>query len=195
MFDPVAVIKRNSETFYNYKTEEPRTQRYRLGAEIVLAALLTTAFQDNLSTFITAVTAVQAIVLGFAFNVMFFLMSDAPPSQTYESIEDKLRTSHVFKLKRELFYNISYFILVAMASLLLAFLLLMPSGWGIIGHVMIPLPLSKLARSVGRWTQITAFLLILLGFYASTLESAVSFVRVVGRVNFLFERKREALER
>lgn len=153
------------------------------------AALLSLLFDGSIETFLSSLIGVQAVIVGFAFSVVFFLLSVPPaPGGHPDSVEDKLSLRKLEKLADELFANVSYFILVGMLGLASAVVLLAPDLPSFAASAINrPRPdgIDGFVRGLslaGRYFFLfaTAFL---------TLESGYTFARTVGRVWFLFSER------
>ncbi|WP_431562970.1 hypothetical protein [Sphingopyxis sp.] len=143
---------------------------------------------------LAGVLAVQSILLGFTVNVMFFLLGNRE-KETLDgtSIEAKVRSKRLRDLYHELFYNVSYFNLIAVASIIVATGLLLPTPevpgflrglspveayvqW--LGTSKVPAVANGIARGGAMFV-----------FYAISIEVVFSIARVIGRTSFYFERK------
>lgn len=128
MFNIESIIRNNNATFYDFDTRKRRSQKPKivvLTALSVALAVLCPKVSDNL---LAGFLAVQSILLGFTFNVMFFLVGhNEDQASRPQSIEGQLRTERINTLYHELFYNVSYFNLVAVASIIVATILLLPT--------------------------------------------------------------------
>ena len=154
-------------------------------------AILCPKVSDNL---LAGFLAVQSILLGFTINVMFFLLGNHE-KETVEgrSIEAQLRAERLRDLYHELFYNVSYFNLIAVVSIIIATALL--------------LPIPEVPDYVRSWTPAEAYVhwldtssvptltgaimrgVAMFAFYAMAIEVIYSIARVIGRTSFYFERK------
>jgi hypothetical protein len=127
---------------------------------------------------------------------MFFLISGSLPTGGEDgSIEAGLKKKKLARLAKELFYNVSYFNFVALISVLLALLMLLPN---IDSDALAEL--TKSQSGLGFWPEerwksiFSGFSIWLLSafeflLYAALIESLTSFARTVGRVSFYFERR------
>lgn len=188
-------------TFYDYRTNRKQSQKFRLLATILLsmfAAILTPVVSiDVLSATIT----VQAILIGFSFSVMFFLVQDASDKSSDKSnekfkqpdcnysLEKQLDNEQINLLSKELFWNISYFNVISFLSLVVALAMMLPNIFGNVFRLF-----SKMNFLNIDWqpfvlaVNISAFIAQWIFFLLIT-ESAFTFVRTVGRVSFLFEQR------
>lgn len=184
----------NASTFYDYRTNERQSQRARILVIVITAAIFSVLCPISSTEALSAAITVQAILIGFGFSVMFFLVQDTrPPSGDHSgdniSLERELDNEQVELLSKELFWNISYFNMVAFASLIVALSLMIPNVWDRAQVIVDRAPweaLEVVDLSVPAliFPAAAQFLLMLFG-----LESGFTFVRTVGRVNFLFEQR------
>lgn len=194
MFNVRDIIRNNNATFYDFDTRKRRSQKPRLIATCIIAvvaAILCPKVSDNL---LAGFLAVQSILLGFTVNVMFFLLGNREKDTTETgSIEAQLRSERLRDLYHELFYNVSYFNLVAVASIIVATALLLPSpevppyakGWWPVAAYGAWLN----ASSVPVWTAAIWRTVAMFAFYVLAIEVIFSIARVIGRTSFYFERK------
>jgi hypothetical protein len=125
---------------------------------------------------------------------MFFLLGNREKEALVgQSIEAKLRSKRLRDLYHELFYNVSYFNLIAVASIIVATALLLPTP-EVPGFLRGPQPVesyvrwlgsSKVPLIIGAVTRTVA----MFAFYSLAIEVIYSIGRVIGRTSFYFERK------
>jgi sterol desaturase/sphingolipid hydroxylase (fatty acid hydroxylase superfamily) len=138
--------------------------------------------------------AVQSILLGFTFNVMFFLAGNKPTREVRAtSIEGRLRADRLRILYRELFFNVSYFNFVAICSISVAVLLLLPSP-AIPAFALQWAPVVDYVEWLGSsplppLMQAALKCFAMFTFYALVIEVIFSISRVIGRTSFYFEKK------
>lgn len=160
----------------------------------MFAAILTPVVSiDVLSATIT----VQAILIGFSFSVMFFLVQDASdksnekfkqPDCNY-SLEKQLDNEQINLLSKELFWNISYFNVISFLSLVVALAMMLPNIFGNVFKLFSKMNFLNIDWQPFVMTvNISAFIAQWIFFLLIT-ESAFTFVRTVGRVSFLFEQR------
>lgn len=193
------IARRNEQTFYDFNSEKAQSTRWRKVSAVVAGAVLALTFQGPAVDFLTAVLTVQAILVGFSFSVLFFLLSDDPRPITPKTIEQGIRVDRLRRLSSELFYNVSYFNVVAVLSVLVAFILLLPMGLAFsipptsawpqwlqwLGKLLHEAAVWWLWPMVGLWTRCAAFWLL----YVLLIESLFTFGRTVVRVSFFFEQR------
>ncbi|HYW14676.1 MAG TPA: hypothetical protein VE891_00790 [Allosphingosinicella sp.] len=195
MADIKTIISRNALTFYDYATglRQPLWKRYTI--LVALAALSAWTFNDKSENLYMSIIAAQSILIGFSFNVMIFLGSNPnikiPPNA---SLERKGKIRKLNLLSSELFFNLSYFNLVAIISVVTALLLLAsPMAKSTVIHVQAflvetgldPSNLKEYIGFIVLWVR-TALLFTL---YYLIIDSLSSFFRIVKRASYYFETK------
>lgn len=187
------IVHRNSSTFYDYRSKQPISVIPKL-LLVALFSSIIAALLDNPDTeLVSAVITVQSILVGFGFSVLFFLVnSEQLKILKADSLEKQNKTKRLNKLSDELFYNVSYYNLVTIFSVLLALAFLLPTT-----------SLPNFATQVCDWLQNMAgdnwrylttstsaakYLLVSL-FYFLFIESIFTFYRIVIRINFYFSQK------
>lgn len=196
MFSLVDIWKENFRTYYNYKTGE-RTSLFVRNSLILLfsfvaAFFLTTNTQDLIEQIIT----VQAVLCGFSFNILFFLLSnDTRITTTERSLETEIRIKKIKKLSEEIFYNVSYYSMISVLSLI--FLILVYLNKIKPDEILEFSPVSWTIKKFD-FTSPDVFIKIFIEITAYTLraitiglliESFVTFLRVTHRMFFLFREK------
>lgn len=194
MFNVRDILRNNSATFYDFDTRKRRSQKPRFIATCIIAiiaSIVCPVVSDNL---LAGFLAVQSILLGFSVNVMFFLLGNREKDATdAASIEAELRSERLRKLYHELFYNVSYFNLIAILSIIIATALLLPTpivpgyakGWSPVVTYVDWVNTS----SVATWVEVICQGVAMFAFYAVAIEVVYSITRVIGRTSFYFERK------
>lgn len=198
MFSVWSIVSANNATFYEYNTNHKISIRPRLFVEVAISATVAIILDKEFKDFLNGVITVQAILIGFSFSVMFFLMSAAGVRASRVlaepmSLEAQLREEKLENLSREIFHNVAYFNLVAMACLAIALVILLPNGSDVIWIFLKTLKVdwfNHISRPYGAVLAVVepgvraAFLFLL-------IESAYSFARTTGRVNYLFGKRLE----
>jgi hypothetical protein len=194
VFNVRDIVRNNIATFYEFDTRKRRSQKPRLIATCfvaAIAAIVCPVVSDNL---LAGFLAVQSILLGFTVNVMFFLLGNREKDATQgQSIEAQLRSERLRNLYHELFYNVSYFNLIAVASIIVATTLLLPTpevpeylrGWSTVQSYVLWLDTSSVPTIVSTVLHGVA----MFAFYAMAIEVIYSIARIIGRTSFYFERK------
>lgn len=193
MFNVGKTISRNNATFYDFGSNK-RVRIYpRILASAIVAALISVSTQGPLNDLLAGTITVQAILIGFGFSVMFFLASgyNTEEKAKRNSIEDEIKEERLLKLSKEIFYNISYFNLVAMTSLAFAIFLLLPSAKDAFTSVLLLAGATNAPALMKIYNMSNAILYfsIVACFYFTTIESGYTFGRMIGRVGYLFEQK------
>lgn len=194
MFNASNIIRNNNATFYDFGTRKARSQRFRFILTFALALIVSITCSKPSDTLIAGVLAVQAVLLGFTVNVMFFLVSNRETNdEAPKSIEGQLRAERLRTLHNELFHNVSYFNLLVIALIVVATVLLFPvpeipsflrgmpwveryAQW--LAHSELPYVISVVIRACGMFV-----------FYFLIAEVVFSIARLIGRTSFYFERK------
>jgi hypothetical protein len=194
VFNVRQIVRNNNATFYDFDTRESRSQKPRIIQTFIVAAfaaILCPEVSDNL---LAGYLAVQSILLGFTVNVMFFLLGNRDkPTASPTSIEGELRVERLGTLYQELFYNVSYFNMLAVASIIVATVLLLPQptvpsfmqGLPYVEAYVAWLRDSTTPDTIGDVVRGLAMFV----FYAIAIEVVFSISRIIGRTSFYFERK------
>lgn len=194
MFNVRQIVRNNDATFYDFNTLKRRSQTPRYVVVCLVSFVAAIVFPTVSENLLAGVLAVQSILLGFTVNVMFFLLGNRE-KETPEgtSIEAKMRSKRLRDLYHELFYNVSYFNLVAVASIIVATGLLLPTpevpsflrGLAPVETSVHWLGTSKVPTVATTIVRVCAMFI----FYAISIEVVFSIGRVIGRTSFYFERK------
>lgn len=194
MFNIGEIRRNHRATFYNFESQKIEG-RWFYGTLVIFSSAVAAVIAPDVSANLLAgVLAVQSILLGFAFNVMFFLLGNREISESnFGSIEEQLRSERLSKLYIELFYNVSYFNLIAISSIIIATFLLLPSP-----EVPIFLKDVEIVKAYIKWLDVSSIPEVGIAathgcamflFYITLIEAGFTFARVVGRTSFYFERK------
>lgn len=190
------IIRNHNATFYDYDTGEQKSVWLRYLLVALSSIVLVVIFNRVPSEMLGALLTVQSILIGFSFSVMFFLLSGSLPTIVENgSIETSLKKEKLERLAKELFYNVSYFNVIALVSVFLSLLMLLP-------NINVDALVEWIIQNsfLSFWTEtswrlffgrLTGWLIPALEFilYAALIESLTSFARTVGRVSFYFERR------
>jgi hypothetical protein len=194
VFNVRDIVRNNNATFYDFDTRKSISQKPRFAVICLvafIAALTCSNISDNL---LAGVLAVQSILLGFTVNVMFFLLGNREKeTPDGKSIEAKLRSKRLRDLYHELFYNVSYFNMIAVTSIIIATGLLLPTP-AVPGFLRGFEPVEVYVRWLGTSNLPTAVKAVvrygaMFAFYAISIEVIFTIARVIGRTSFYFERK------
>ncbi|MDF1598240.1 hypothetical protein PZ895_00420 [Mesorhizobium sp. YIM 152430] len=183
------IIENNNATFYNYRTNEKTSLRARISFFALVAVFLSIFLMGEIGDFLSAVNTVVSIIIGFSFSVMFYIATEkASLNINGDSLEQQNKKEIVEKLTKELFYNVTYFILIAISVLVLSMAILIPDAWRIL------LAVGDLfwSRKPPAWmdsAMMAGSIALRIAFAFCLLEAGFTFARLVGRVNFLFEEK------
>lgn len=194
MFNVRDIVRNNNATFYDFNTRKRQSQTTRAFITLLAASSAAIFCPDVSDNLLAGFLAVQSILLGFSVNVMFFLLGNREvDNSVYESMEAKLRSERLRDLYHELFYNVSYFNLIAVVSIIVATILLLPTpevpdfsiGWSPVEAFVTWRDTSKIPAIATTLFRGVAMLV----FYTIAIEVIFSIARVIGRTSFYFERK------
>lgn len=191
MFSIADIIRRDGATYYE---GDPANRVGRAKTLVVFGVLsLVVGFLVGTasSDFLAGALSAQAILVGFSFNVLFYLVANrltAPAS--FSGLEHELRFERLSTLSDEVFDNVTYFNLVAIGSAIAALALLLVGSSSfegnlhkIAGFIIQRTRIEGAALSWAKW-GVSAFGLSILIFLL--IESVYTFLRAVGRVRFYF---------
>lgn len=191
MFNISDIVRRDAATYYDYGSSE-RVNRLKTVLLFATISVFLSALVGRASNeFLSGALSAQAILVGFSFNVLFYLVANRLTRPViFDSIEHELRFERLSKLSDEVFDNVTYFNLVAISSALVALLLLLSASNTFEQHLH---DVAEFAARHSR-TQLLGFAwakcITLTGALAALifllLESVFTFVRTVGRVRFYF---------
>lgn len=189
MVSILSIIRENNATFYNYRTDG----RIRIWPRIVIFAIASPVIgfllTEHLTDFINSINTVASILLGFGFSVLFYIAGgneNLEPKE--ESLEKKNRNERIRKLSKELFHNVSYFVMTASAALAFAMIVIAPEAqndWFNKQALPYFVNIAPQAGDYIWWIHLGVRSI----FFFFILEGGYTFGRIVGRVNFLFEEK------
>ncbi|WP_419799158.1 MAG: hypothetical protein ACNI26_05675 [Terasakiella sp.] len=192
MFNLKSIILNNDETFYNFATGEKLSRKKRVIVKISLSIILSFFFFNIGKDLINAVIAIYAILIGFGFNILFYLLTIKKEDHKKDnsSIEHELKVKKINKLTEELFYNVSYFNVIAVALVLLSLSFFVAESQNLASlkaHIMN----SKTAFLFPHLLKIklAIYIVFVFTFYSTLIESAYTFLRTIGRVTFFFDQK------
>ena len=191
MFNFKDIIISNNHTFYDYSTGKQlcicRVQLLKL----LVAAAFAIVFSSIKTDFLTVVLSTYAILAGFGFNILFYLLN-FERSVRGSSLEDELIAERVNKLAKEIFYNVAYFNLVAVTLIILCLTYYLIES---VNSEILPLIVKLLAnaRIIFSFTEGAAYISLALktiyniAFYYALIESLFTFARITSRTFFLFK--------
>jgi hypothetical protein len=194
MIDFGGIVARNRATFYNFATGKPDSQLSGYISKGCTCAYLSFVFSQPTNDFLNAIITVYSILVGFSFNILFYLLSSGRLTFLNKgevSIEDDLMVERLNKLSTELFDNVSYFNLLSVAVLLTALISFLFDAQ--FSGFTIPIDLEShtlemLQRILDWLLRISEWVYSAL-LYFLIIESIYSFIRTVGRVGFYFEKR------
>jgi len=191
MFSIKEIIRRDAETYYEFDNKH-RISRAKTIFIFAVSSILVGGLVGKASNdFLAGALSAQAILVGFSFNVLFYLVANrlGTPAR-YASIEHELRFERLSRLSDEVFDNVTYFNLVAIFSALAALILLLAASEHYDANLI------RIAHWIGQTTYLDAQELKWLRWAVSSLtlatllfllaESIYTFLRAVGRVRFYF---------
>jgi hypothetical protein len=191
MFSLLDIVRRDAATYYDHESNNRVSRVGTVTTFAVFGSLLGVAVGEASSDFLAGALSAEAILVGFSFNVLFYLVANRlTKPATFSSMEHELRFKRLSKLSDEVFDNVTYFNLVAISSAVAALALLLVGSDGfnsnlhkIAGFIEARTPITAEALS---WAECVArsFGLAVLIFLLS--ESIYTFLRAVGRVWFYF---------
>lgn len=187
------IIQRNNETFYDYQSKKVKPPYARFSKFFALSLVVSILFDDLGDGFLNSVLAVQSILIGFSFSVLFFLVSGSISiNEAEHSREKKYRVERLNTLATELFYNVAYYNTVAIGSVVVALLFLLPS-FSVFSFLLENSLLQSLigkfsTDTLGKMQDIGSRLLTLIFAFLFS-DSVFTFFRIVRRVNFFFSEK------
>jgi uncharacterized membrane protein len=193
----IDIIDKNSSTYYDYETGKPEPLRNIYLWPSVVSIIGAVAFSAPSSNFITIIVTIYAILIGFSFNVLFYLLSidKLKVSEKIDSLEIKGRITRLNRLNDELFYNVSYFNLVSVGVLILALVFfafesrtprLAEQAISALGGRRLYDNIDDFLVSI-RLIFMSAYRVIM---YFLLVESLFSFLRSTFRISFYFEERR-----
>jgi hypothetical protein len=188
----VHLYRLNASTFYNFRTKKRHSLFWRYLALTLISLLAALTYGERSDNVYIGIITAQSILVGFGFNVLFYLSSNEVVNydETF-SIEDASRVRRLRTVSEEVFYNIGYFNIVALASVVLCLIVLVSQSYAPLMSEAISKALGTTQKRVELWGvfEKTLLRLVLFLVYFCVAESLLTFVRTVQRVSFLFESK------
>lgn len=189
------IVVENARTFYNFRTGKSRGLWLRYATIVTVASALSWAFYLRSDNLYMSLIAAQSILVGFSFNVMIFLASNPNIKiAANASLERKRKIDKLNKLSRELFYNLSYYNVIAILSVITSLIfLLVPMGGDLsplISRALVSLGAEEgVAIHTSGWIFYSSRWLLLFFLYFSVVDSIASFFRIIQRASYYFESK------
>lgn len=190
----IPTFKKNLSTFYNYRTNAKRSAIPYYTSIIIFSIVISIIFRETVLDFHTGVLAVQSILLGFSFNLLFYLSSNGNLKIETGTIEDETEADRLNLLGKEIFFNISYFNIVSIFSIVLTLIIM-----GIQSFSPVPClfnatfwcsTLNSIVQHYGKFVNIG----ILFMSYLFLTESMLTFMRTIQRSSAYFSDRMELLE-
>lgn len=185
MLEVKNIWRHNAKTFYDRKTERQHSLVWRYFIFVVVSIIFAITFGRRSDNVYMGLITAQAILVGFSFNIMMFMASNKKIIVVDKAIiENKLKADRVNKLGNEIFYNLSYFNLVALTSVVMSIVMLFgPSD------VLFLSDVSGFAFITLRMIWAVVGLLALFILYFSSVESLATFIRIIQRTTYYFEQR------
>ncbi|MGA1850329.1 hypothetical protein [Sphingobium yanoikuyae] len=191
MFSVLDIVRRDAATYYVYGSNNRVGRSKTIGAFAVFAFLVGVAVGEASSDFLAGALSAEAILVGFSFNVLFYLVANRlTKPATYASMEHELRFERLSTLSDEVFDNVTYFNLVAIGSAVAALGLLLIGSDGFDANLhKIAIFLesrTRITREALSWANCIGRALGLAVLIFLLSESIYTFLRAVDRVRFYF---------
>lgn len=191
MFSLLDIIRRDAATYYDYQSNKRVGRGKTILLFAVIGMLVGFAVGEASNDFLAGALSAQAILVGFSFNVLFYLVANrlSKPA-TYASLEHELRFERLSKLSDEVFDNVTYFNVVAIASALAALILLLIGSdsfnENLVAVAGIVEDRTRITRDALAWADLVVRSIGLAVLAFLLAESIYTFLRTVGRVRFYF---------
>lgn len=190
------IVYRDAATYYKYDASNrvSRIPTVIIFALISLMVAIVTQVASN--DFLAGALSAQAILVGFSFNVLFYLVANrlTVPGRWFD-IDHELRFERLAKLSDEIFDNVTYFNIVAIASVVACLTLLLIGSDAFNANLRFVCAFQQVKAYINTDLVVAAakvmraLLLAILLFLL--IESVSTFVRAVGRVRFYFTMLKE----
>lgn len=196
MFNLIEIVRRNRETFYNFSTGQKLPLLIANIVKILIATILAGLFSNISKDFLNATITIYSILIGFSFNILFYLLSLPNEQRSIHdnSIEKEIKIEKTNKITNELFYNVSYFNIIAICMALVALLFFLFDSRlprftdGLANVDVLKEYIAKIGPSCFYIRHAALFAYRVLLYYL-LIESMYSFIRTTGRVSFFFRQK------
>jgi len=187
------IIKRNSDTYYDYR-DNARTSTFSRYVIIAISSfLIGILFHNRNENLYIGIITAQSILVGFSFNIIFILSNNGLIKSSADySIEKSNKIDKLNIISKEIFYNISYYNLIAILSVISCIIMLYFSEFS---GTILYLVNKDLLRTFNSNKPDIRFLSDCVNIFAESIlnflliDCALTFVRCVKRVNYLFEEK------
>lgn len=191
MFSVFDIARRDAATYYMYGTNDRVSRTKTLFAFAGLSTAVGFLVGTGSNDFLAGALSAQAILVGFSFNVLFYLVANrlTAPSK-FSGIEHELRFERLSKLSDEVFDNVTYFNLVAIFSAITALMLLLVASDSLNNNLhkiaILIVSHTKVTQEFLSWSKWAALSIGLSVLVFLLTESVYTFLRSVGRVRFYF---------
>lgn len=190
------IIRRDAATYYKYDASNRVSRMPTLFIYLLVSFIVATVTQVASNDFLAGALSAQAILVGFSFNVLFYLVANrlTVPSRWFD-IDHELRFERLSKLSDEIFDNVTYFNIVAIGSVVGCLILLLIGSDGFSANLRYFCSISQVKSNLDTDKAVTAAKILRAVALAALLflliESVSTFVRAVGRVRFYFTMLKE----
>jgi hypothetical protein len=195
MFSFKNIVKKHIETFYDYRTSRRKSVLPRYLILVILSLAITSVFNELVADFYANIITVQSILVGFTFNVMFFLTSNNRTTikSNQKAIEVQQKIDKLNLLSEEIFYNVCYFNLVAIISIIIAIILAGIPTYSPTLFVFLDKSIGvEFLERLPHGQYSTLAIKGLMGFlYFCVIESFITFLSTARRVTYLFHSQRQ----
>lgn len=184
MLDVPNIIKRDRETYYDAVSGDLTSVWPRRVTALAIAVLITFWTTNPDVEFLGVLVSALSIITGFCFGVQFILVDrNYIAKEKIDNIEDRILQERVKNLSKELFDNIAYFNLLSISGVVVSSILLLKAD---VEHVNLYFDVIDLRIINNLFSlSLSAFLFFVL------VEALCSFWRLLGRINYLFQKIRD----
>lgn len=198
MFSLFDIYSKNRATFRNYRTRKAGRVWPRYLTILAISLTFSLVIEIPNTNALRVIITVLGIVTGFSFSVLFFLANNggAEKIERDDSIELDLKVERLQDLSIELFYNVSYFIVVSLISILLASIFLIFSDYSEVRPnywLNTQSAFVEWLEYLGPIVLCVISTVLILCFWLFLCDSVSTLFRVVKRINFLFSERIEIL--
>ncbi len=186
------IVSSNAATFYDYsKGEDFKTTSYQV-LKFLFAVVFALIFSQLNTSFLSVILSIYAILIGFGFNILFYLLNFQKKVDD-SSLEKEVLSEKINKLSSELFYNVAYFNLISVFLIILCLVFYL--GKSLDGEVCQfifeyyqLIPYSEKALTFLKAIKTIASFLALVCFYYLIIESLFTFMRITSRAFYMFKK-------
>jgi hypothetical protein len=186
MLSFVQITVLNASTYVDQRNGKQKSLAARYLAMGLIAIAGATIFPMRSDNVYLGLITAQSILVGFSFNVMIFLVSNHTIEPRRPDVrEERIKAERLNGLSKDIFYNLSYFNLIGMLSVALSLGILLVGSMTqteCLSEKLLYL-CSKIASLA--WLRVGVLALL----YFVTLESLLSFARLVRRVTYYFSER------